>query len=120
MVQAEWQPYLTELAKTNMQQQETIRLQQEQLATAQFMQTRLSPFFEGVTAAIIIRSRSASPAGNPHDVHKNKRSGKAKEKQPSSGKPSAPSVPPSGLPATSAHQTNLPAHPAVEPMTPAI
>ena len=26
MVQTEWQPYLTELAKTNMQQQEVIRL----------------------------------------------------------------------------------------------
>ena len=117
MLQAEWQPYLTELAKTNIQQQEMIRLQQEQLAEAQSAQPRLSPFSEGVTATIMIRSQSASPAGNPHWVHKIKKSGKAKEKQPSSGKPSAPSVLLSGLPATSAHQTNLPSHPAVEPTT---
>ena len=120
MVQAEWQPYLTELAKTNMQQQETIRQQNEQLVAAHSAQTRLSRFAEGVAAAVMIHSRSASPAGNPRGVDKNKKSGKAKEKEPSSGKPSAPSVPPSSLPTTPAQQTNPPAHPAVEPATPAI
>ena len=40
MIQVKWQPYPTELAKTNVQQQETICLQQEQLAAAQFRQTR--------------------------------------------------------------------------------
>ena len=120
MVRAEWQSYLTELATTYMQQPKTIRLQQEQLTPAQSTQTRLFSFSEGVTAALMIRAQSASPAGNPPGVHKNKKPGKAKEKQPSSGKPSAPSIQRSGLPATPTQQTHLPAHPAVEPMTPAI
>ena len=111
LVRTEWQPYLTELAQTNMQQQETIQLQQEQLAAqapAQ-TQTRLSPFSEQVTAAVLARPRSVSPSGNPRGVHKSdqrRKTGKGKEKQASAGKPS-------GAPAT-------PAPLVVQPSTPEI
>ena len=109
LVRTEWQPYLTELAATNMQQQETIQLQREQLAAQAQVQTRLSPFSEQVAAAVLSRPRSVSPSGNPRGVHKSdqrRKTGKGKEKQASAGKPS-------GTPAT-------PAPPAAQPSTPEI
>ena len=101
-VQAECSPYLTELAQTLMQQQETTSLQQEQLNAAQSVQTRLSPFSEAVTAAVMICSRLGSPSGNLRGMHKPKKSGKAWGKQALSGMPSIPSVQPKGLFATPA------------------
>ena len=123
MVDAEWGPYLTELAESSLRQQKTIRMQQEQLAIAQAAQPRLYPFIEAVAAAIAVRSRSTSPAGNRKGVVKSgasKKTGKANEKQASSAGPSVPQVQTSCTPARPAPIAYPPAPSAVQPATPAI